>query len=492
MTALTNEYKLASFKKIEPLNEKDNLWIVVDSVTGSRFVMRKLSAESLKIYEILKTICHPNIVEVTDVFLHNDFLYVIEEYLEGDLISEAAAAKSFSKRRIFSIGKQLLGALSVLHEHNIIHRDIKPDNIMIDKRGNVKLIDFDIARVFLEEKNKDTVAKGSRNYAPPEQYGFSQSNRQTDIYALGITLNELATGTFPDKKICTGRLGRVVRRCIEFDPARRYRTAEQALKHMKRLEKRKILLPAGVVVFLAAAGFLMTAKELFHPPVKSSEHTNPSEDSEPSGGDESFQDTNSLDDAGMSKYEELLNDRPGTVNYDDRIIRGRNSQNLPYIMLKEDGDRYFEIDEEKESPIAVQTEKKDKKLNLTCSFKDGTEKKFEFDDVYPEDLAGDGDAKEPVPEYEILIDDFNKDGVTDLCIAYSCRQLYKTIEEEYSYYQVNHSILWMVYSNGQNSMSCSGALSFGSGLPVHEEGAGFSNPDSNEWFYFEDGEWKVF
>lgn len=121
---------------------------------------------------------------------------------------------------------------------------------MIDSFGNVKLIDFDIARLFSEEKTKDTTLKGSKDYAPPEQFGFSQSDYRTDIYSLGVTINEIAVGELPEKKLCRGRLGAVVKHCIEFDPKRRYQTADQALRQYysfkrKRFCRSRLINPRG-------------------------------------------------------------------------------------------------------------------------------------------------------------------------------------------------------------------------------------------------------
>ena len=106
-------------------------------------------------------------------------MYVIEEYLEWELLSDRMEKAVLSHRCALNVGKQLLGALSVLHEHHIVHRDIKPENIMIDRAGNVKLIDFDIARIFSKDKSSDTVAKGSRAYAPPEQSGAARSSTRS-------------------------------------------------------------------------------------------------------------------------------------------------------------------------------------------------------------------------------------------------------------------------------------------------------------------------
>ena len=236
MHTLADEYKSERYKKRSPIGAKGNLWIAEDSVTQKRCVMRRLPMHMQAVCQRLSTIRHAGVVEILDVFPYECSLYVIEEYLEGKPLSDMIDTQRLSKRQVMSIAKQLFSALSVLHGQNIVHRDIKPENIMIDTRGRVKLIDFGIARLFSEDKRGDTTVKGTKDYAPPEQYGFSQTDRRADIYSLGVTLNELAVGRLPEDKLCGGRLGVIIRRCIEFDPKKRYQDAAQALRHIKRLE----------------------------------------------------------------------------------------------------------------------------------------------------------------------------------------------------------------------------------------------------------------
>ena len=112
MADYVEEYKLQCYRKIEPLNSKENPWIVVDSVTESKYVMRKLSMHSQEVYLILKTIRHPNILEVVDFFSYGGSLYVIEEYLEWEPLSSAINDRSFSRRDAFAVGRQLLEAFS--------------------------------------------------------------------------------------------------------------------------------------------------------------------------------------------------------------------------------------------------------------------------------------------------------------------------------------------------------------------------------------------
>lgn len=232
-----NEYKPPCYRKIQTLGEKGGLWAVQESVTGKMFVMRELSQESREVYERLKDIRHPNVVRVFEVFSVNGTFYGVEEYVQGQSLFWILTQRGTFGSKVLSVGEQILKGLSILHKNGIIHRDIKPENVMMDKTGKVKLIDFHIARVFRGEKERDTTRKGTKGYASPEQFGYRQTDCRTDIYSLGVTLNELAVGKLPGEEMCRGGLGVFVRKCTEFDPKRRFQTAEEAFRGLKWLEK---------------------------------------------------------------------------------------------------------------------------------------------------------------------------------------------------------------------------------------------------------------
>ncbi len=115
--------------------------------------------------------------------------------------------------------------MEILHRDNIIHRDVKPENILVDKNGRVCLIDFNAARR-LSGASHDTEIMGTIGYAAPEQMGLMQSDPRTDIYAVGILLNVLLTGRHPSEQLARGRLGAVVKKCTDIQPSERYPSAE--------------------------------------------------------------------------------------------------------------------------------------------------------------------------------------------------------------------------------------------------------------------------
>lgn len=136
--------------------------------------------------------------------------------------------------------------LQKLHEHQppIVHRDIKPSNIMISQDGVVKLVDFNAAKEYADGKNEDTRLIGTQDFAAPEQYGFGQSSPQTDIYALGVTMNYLLTGDYPKNQLWNGRLKPVIRKCVQISSGERYTGVLQlktAIETVMRTKSRNIL-----------------------------------------------------------------------------------------------------------------------------------------------------------------------------------------------------------------------------------------------------------
>jgi len=161
----------------------------------------------------------------------------MQEYLQkGGNLSEAEAQKFLLD---FCYG------LSALHFLGIVHRDIKPSNIIRQSSGGFKLIDFDAARLRNSKvAEQDTVLLGTKGYAPPEQYGYSQTDRRSDIYSLGVTVDELLGEDY------NGYLRPVIRKCRALDPAMRYQGAEEIIRAINIRRVFKMALPLVVSIFL--------------------------------------------------------------------------------------------------------------------------------------------------------------------------------------------------------------------------------------------------
>jgi len=146
---------------------------------------------------LLASLNHPNLTKVVDYFEEEGKHYLIMDYIEGKTFAEMLAAreKPFSEEEVVNWATQLCDVLDYLHSQTppIIFRDLKPDNVMLDKDGQIKLIDFGIARLFKPGKKRDTASFGTSGYSPPEQYGKGQTDIRSDIFALGATLHQLIT-----------------------------------------------------------------------------------------------------------------------------------------------------------------------------------------------------------------------------------------------------------------------------------------------------------
>ncbi|MBO0791977.1 MAG: protein kinase [Ktedonobacteraceae bacterium] len=150
---------------------------------------------------LLVALRHPNLPLVSDFFEEGNKAYLVMEFIEGKTLEKVQedANAPLDEPRVMDWALQLCDVLEYLHGQNppIIFRDMKPSNVMLDQRGQIKLIDFGIARAFNAAAAKDTSALGSRGYAPLEQYGRGQSDARSDIYALGATLYDLLTHEVP-------------------------------------------------------------------------------------------------------------------------------------------------------------------------------------------------------------------------------------------------------------------------------------------------------
>lgn len=140
----------------------------------------------------------PYIVSVYDWGKDGDTYYIIMEYLRGtDLKSGIRKHGALDCRKVAQIGSQISQALTVAHRHDIIHRDIKPQNIMVQPDGNVKVMDFGIARAKNSHLTTDNSVLGTAHYVSPEQTQGLELGPTTDIYSLGIVMYEAATGQVP-------------------------------------------------------------------------------------------------------------------------------------------------------------------------------------------------------------------------------------------------------------------------------------------------------
>lgn len=180
-------------------------------------------------YESLLQIHSEHLPLIYEVVSLEDGQIVLEEFIEGLTVAEIMAAGRYRYRGAKRVLRAVCSALAILHQRGFVHRDVKPENIVITKEGRVVLIDFNASRQCSAAK-RDTVIMGTVGYASPEQMGVSQSDARTDIYAVGVLLNVMLLGRHPSEKIARGHAGRIVRKCTAVNPDERFQSAESLAK----------------------------------------------------------------------------------------------------------------------------------------------------------------------------------------------------------------------------------------------------------------------
>ena len=192
---------------------------------GRDLVLRRFSAP-LPAYEALCEIRCENLPLIYDAVPCEDGMAVLEEYIDGLTVTQVMESGHYRPTGACKVMRSVCRALRVLHERGLVHRDVKPDNVMIARNGRVVLIDFNATRK-VSDAQRDTVILGTVGYASPEQLGIAQSDARTDIYAAGVLLNVMVTGRHPSEIMARGRIGHIVRKCTAVNPDDRYASAEK-------------------------------------------------------------------------------------------------------------------------------------------------------------------------------------------------------------------------------------------------------------------------
>ncbi|MFT5442841.1 MAG: tetratricopeptide (TPR) repeat protein [Myxococcota bacterium] len=197
---------------------------------------------------------HPGIVTVYDTGEQDGRYYIAMEYVDGTTLKEIIRRRGvISPAGILHVLVQVSEALAYAHENRVVHRDIKSANTMWTRDKKAKIMDFGLAKVVEEVRNHTTVVSGTPYYMSPEQTLGRNIDHRTDIYSLGVTMFEMATGTVPFKEgnipyhhvhtpppdvrelrpELPAGLAAVVNRCLQKDPAARYQSAREILREVK-------------------------------------------------------------------------------------------------------------------------------------------------------------------------------------------------------------------------------------------------------------------
>lgn len=189
----------------------------------------------------LAALAHPNIVTVYDFGQAQGIYYLLMEFVDGPTLRQVFQTRRLLPAEALKILPKICEALEYAHENGVVHRDIKPENILLDRKGQVKIADFGIAKI-LDPEAKDLSLTGAKDvvgtvhYMAPEQVEKPQEvDHRADIYSLGVVFYEMLTGELPlgkfqppSKKVQVDvRLDEVVLHALEKEPERRYQTAQE-------------------------------------------------------------------------------------------------------------------------------------------------------------------------------------------------------------------------------------------------------------------------
>lgn len=197
---------------------------------------------------VLKYVSHPALPKIYDIIKEDDYFFLVMEYVEGiDLKEFIKVNGRLKKKQVVSIMEQVCSGLYYLHslEKPIIYRDLKPSNIILKEDGNIKLIDFGIAKRYNKEIDADIFAYGSKGFAAPEQFGdkngrgIYNTDIRSDIYGIGTTMYYLITGKCYKENTFNwrvrGKLKKFITKCTKNNPDLRYQNCIQVLCELNRL-----------------------------------------------------------------------------------------------------------------------------------------------------------------------------------------------------------------------------------------------------------------
>ncbi|MBR2047578.1 MAG: Stk1 family PASTA domain-containing Ser/Thr kinase [Oscillospiraceae bacterium] len=239
------------------LNRLVAIKILRDDLSEDMDFRRRFHAES----QAVAMLSHPNIMSVYDTSVTEEADYIVMELIEGITLKQYMEKKGvLNWKETLHFGMQIAKALEHAHSRGIVHRDIKPHNVMVLKNGSVKVTDFGIARIMSKSNTLTKEALGSVHYISPEQARGGRVDNRSDLYSLGIVMYEMMTGRPPydgETPVAVaiqhinggaqmpsvlnpnipGGLEQIIVKCMNRDPAGRYTTATELLNDLEEFRK---------------------------------------------------------------------------------------------------------------------------------------------------------------------------------------------------------------------------------------------------------------
>ena len=244
------EYQLISEIKS---GNNSKLFLLYDKTCGRKVLLKSGRTDLIENEaHNISRLSGEGIPEVYHCFEHEGTAYLLRQYIEGRTLRKCLEADGvFTLKKTVEIGIAVCKVISRFHKCDppIIHRDIKSDNIILTNDGEVYIIDLGISREFNSVASRDTIVMGTPSAAPPEQFGYSQTDVRSDVYSMGVLLHEMVTGEIIlDKGRTSRKISRIIKKCTMFSPDDRYHSIDNLRKALEKLLfRRKYIIKVAAI-----------------------------------------------------------------------------------------------------------------------------------------------------------------------------------------------------------------------------------------------------
>ena len=255
-------------------SEDSSTFLVKETATGILCVLkwgRNRQTEFLRNeMEIMKKMADrklSGIPKAYRIFEENGEVYLVREYIEGMSLAQMVLQKGgISEAEICRISRKICQTAEQFQnpDEPMIHRDIKPENIVVTPGGEVVFIDFGTMRSYKKDGSRDTFVVGTRGTAAPEQYGYTQTDQRTDVYAIGQTMLYMVSESYAMNQLSecavSRRMKKIIEKACSFEPDKRYGDAAQLRRAVEKCQannRKKVYKKAGAVFGLIAAGYIL-------------------------------------------------------------------------------------------------------------------------------------------------------------------------------------------------------------------------------------------
>lgn len=255
-------------------SEDSSTFLVKETATGILCVLkwgRNRQAEFLRNeMEIMEKMADrklSGIPKTYRIFEENGEVYLVREYIEGMSLAQMVLQKGgISEAEICRISRKICQTAEQFQnpDEPMIHRDIKPENIVVTPGGEVVFIDFGTMRSYKKDGSRDTFVVGTRGTAAPEQYGYTQTDQRTDVYAIGQTMLYMVSESYEMNQLSecavSRRMKKIIEKACSFEPDKRYGDAAQLRRAVEKCQannRKKVYKKAGAVFGLIAAGYIL-------------------------------------------------------------------------------------------------------------------------------------------------------------------------------------------------------------------------------------------